>query len=472
MATILIIDDEPLICSWLRAIMVRMGHEVLDAQNLSEGIQTAQCSPVDLVILDVNLPDGDGLETLPLVKELPRNPEVIIITGAFPKGGAELAFASGAWDYLTKPFNNVEVELSVTRALQYRSEKTATRLPVLLDRREIIGNSRLLLNQLELVAQAAVSNASVLITGETGVGKELFARAIHANSSQCSKNFVVVDCSALPQNLVESMLFGHVKGAFTGADRHNEGLIRQADEGTLFLDEIGELPLNVQSSFLRVLHDHTFRPVGGLTETKSHFRLVAATNRDLEAMLSEGTFRQDLLYRISTFTITVPPLRDRTRDVRELVIHYLHRLCAVYGYAVKGFVPEFLEYLLNYSWPGNVRELISTLERALAAAGSDPTLYPKHLPAKIRLFAAPPSPKTRSKPVEPTVDPVSETAVPLPPWKDYREASVEAAEQQYLSNLMALTQGNILKACRISKMSESRLYALLKKHNMSRRALR
>ena len=468
-ATILIIDDEPLFCSLLRAILVGLGHEVLVAHNLSQGIQTARSTSVDLAIVDINLPDGNGLEALPLVKELPGNPEVIIITGSFPEGGATLAFASGAWDYLTKPFEKSRVELSVTRALQYHSEKSAARTPILLERKEIVGSSQFLVNQLALVAQAAMSKASVLITGETGVGKELFARAIHTNSRAAQKNFVVVDCAALPETLVESMLFGHVKGAFTGADRPNEGLIRQADEGTLFLDEIGELPLNVQSSFLRVLQDQTFRPVGGTHEIKSHFRLVAATNRDLETMVRGGTFRRDLLYRISSFTITVPPLRDRKDDIRELIVYFLDRLCGEYGVGVKGFVPEFLEYLMHYTWPGNVRELFSTLERALAAAGSDPTLYPMHLPSKIRVFSTSPTPQVSLKPVEPTVEPVSEPPSVLPPLKDYRETVVVEAEKQYLSRLLALTRGDIREACRVSNLSEPRMYALLKKHNLSRR---
>jgi two-component system NtrC family response regulator len=212
----------------------------------------------------------------------------------------------------------------------------------------------------------------VLITGETGTGKELFARAIHANSPRAAQPFVVVDCASLPETLVESILFGHVKGAFTGADKAREGLVALADGGTLFLDEVGELPFSMQRAFLRVLEDRTFRPVGSKTERSSDFRLVAATNRQLEAMVERGEFRKDLLFRIRSFSIELPALRERSEDIPEIVALQMEKLAAAGRFGRKDFSPEFMEALTAYPWPGNVRELVQCLERSLAAAGPRP----------------------------------------------------------------------------------------------------
>jgi two-component system NtrC family response regulator len=295
-ADVLIIDDDPKINGILSRIVHSMGHETEQALTLHDGLQSVRKNDFDVVFLDLTLPDGNGLRILPDILATPSSPEVIIVTGTGDQRGAEVAFKHGAWAYVQKPFLIEDVALPFTRALQYREEKRAGEKPKVLIRDGIIGYSPAILASFDAVAQAAVTDASVLITGETGTGKELFARAIHNNSRRTDGSFVVVDCTALPEHLVESTLFGHEKGAFTGANRSSIGLVRQADGGTLFLDEIGELPLSIQKSFLRVLQEHRFRPIGGQKEITSHFRLVAATNRDLDAMVEAGQFRHDLLF--------------------------------------------------------------------------------------------------------------------------------------------------------------------------------
>jgi two-component system NtrC family response regulator len=306
---------------------------------------------------------------------------------------------------------------------------------------------------------------NVFLTGETGTGKELFARAVHENSPRAKGNFVVVDCTALPETLVESLLFGHEKGSFTGAEKSRDGLIRQAHCGTLFLDEVGELPLMMQKAFLRVLQEHRFRPVGGSREIDSDFRLVAATNRNLEQMVERGQFREDLLFRLRSFVIELPPLRERPEDIQELARYYADRFCERYGLAPKGFSPEFINILLAYTWPGNVREFVHTMERVLAAARFEPTLFTKHLPTNIRIEVTRAAVEHDSPLASPASGGTVQTLLKL---NDYRDAVYNDAEKNYLYDLLALAGQNIPEACRVSGLSQSRLYALLKKHGITR----
>jgi two-component system NtrC family response regulator len=467
MAHILIIDDDEMICDMLSTVVRQMGHEVTCANTLQDGLQESLSRDCDVVFLDVRMPDGSGLDVLPRIREAPSSPEVIIITGFGDPDGAELAIKNGAWDYIEKPSSIKTMTLPLIRALQYREEKQARKPPIALNREGIVGNSPQMKSCIDLVAHAAKSDAHVLITGETGTGKELFAYAIHNNSPRADKNFVVVDCAALPENLVESMLFGHERGAFTGADRTQDGLIKQADGGTLFLDEVGELPLSTQSSFLRVLQERRFRPIGGKQEIESNFRLVVATNRDLEGMVTQGQFRKELLFRLRSFTIELPSLREHPDDIKALVLYYTAKICERYGTETKGFSPEFFEALFSYEWPGNVRELVNTMERTIAAARQDPILFPKHLSPHIRIDVA----KTSLRKEAPVGSSQRGDATPLselPNLRDFRVNAISEAEQHYLQNLMSITGGNIKEACRISGLSRPRLYALLKKYYISR----
>ena len=467
MAKVLIIDDDETMSAMLAEMVSRMGHDASKALTLKEGLRKASEDQFDVVFLDVRLPDGSGLDILPIIRKAPSQPEVIIITGFGDPDGAELAMKNDVWDYLRKPSSVKEMTLTLTRAIQYRDEKKSIKPLVVLKREGIIGSSPQMEAMMSLLAQAAGNEANVLITGETGTGKELFAWAIHNNSRRAGKNFVVVDCTALPETLVESILFGHEKGAFTGADKMRDGLIKQANGGTLFLDEVGELSSSVQKAFLRVLQDHSFRPIGGKDIIKSDFRLIAATNRDLSRMSEEGRFREDLLFRIRTLIIDLPPLRARPSDIEDLTKHYLVKFCARYGIAQKGFSPEFLDALKHYGWPGNVRELINTLERALSISFHEPTLFPKHLPTDMRIHLAKGSMTKEGLP-RPDKAENMKPALSLPSMKDFRDTAISEAERRYLIELKTITGGNIREECRISGLSRPRLYALLKQYGLTK----
>lgn len=466
MARILIIDDDQLMCRSLSMVTERKGHETECAYTLGSGMEKAAAGQFDVVFLDVRLPDGNGLDILPFLEKLTLPPEIIIMTGYGDPHGAELAIKNGVWDYLEKGASVKDINLSLIRALQYRKQKQSgngTCNFVVLKREGIIGSSPGLEACLDQVAQAASSDSSVLITGETGTGKELFARAVHQNSRRCSRNFVVVDCAALPETLIESILFGHEKGVFTGADHARDGLILQADGGTLFLDEIGEMPLTLQKAFLRVLQDHTFRPLGSSRELRSDFRLVAATNRNLEEMVQSGRFRSDLLFRLKSFSIELPSLRQRPDDIRLLARYHADIICDHYDIPHKGFSPDFLRALALYNWPGNVREFVNTLERTIMCARFEPIIFPKHLPMQMRIEIARNGIKG-----EIPLHILDKDNIPhdLPMLHVFRDTVYSQAERQYLLDLMEFTGNNIEDACRVSGLSQSRLYALLKKQGI------
>lgn len=459
MNNVLIIDDDEMICDVLSRHLRQKGYRVAYALTLDAGIRTAGTDNPDVVFLDVHMPDGNGLEALPRIKATPSAPEVIIFTAQGDPEGAEKAIRSGAWDYIEKPPTIQGMMLPLIRALQYREEKRRIKPKTALRREGIVGSSRELERCLNLAAEAANSESSVLITGETGTGKELFVRAIHENSARCSGNLVVVDCAALPEAIVESILFGHEKGAYTGADKPSEGLIRQADGGSLFLDEVGELPLRVQKAFLRVLQERRFRPVGANREVESNFRLLAATNRNLDEMVRSGRFRNDLLFRLRSLVLDLPPLKGRTGDIRDIAMHYMTKFCEQSGTGTKGFSPEFLEAICAYQWPGNVRELIHALEKALSSARNQPTLHSFHLPISVRIQvarASVPRKDLRPQAAEKAAGPTDETV-------DLREL-LDSTERQYLEILMAKTGGNLKEVCRISGLSRSTLYDRLKRY--------
>jgi two-component system NtrC family response regulator len=461
MANILIIDDDRLMAEMLVRKIEGLGHQVNHAATLKEGLEWVVSTPIDVVLLDIHLPDGSGLDIIPQIRALGESPEVIVMTGAGDSDGVERALRHGAWDYVEKGSSLQTLVLPLCRSLEYRKQKTPQDLSSAFKREGIIGESSQIRRCMEIVAQAAKSGANVLISGETGTGKERFALCVHANRHPADKNFVVVDCAALPDNIVESVLFGHVRGSFTGADRDSKGLIRQADGGTLFLDEVGELSLSLQKAFLRVLQEHRFRPVGSEREVESHFQLVAATNRDLDKMAEAGHFRKDLLYRIRSMVIHLPPLRERLEDLESLANHCLDQICSRQGIDRKAISEDLLAGLLTYRWPGNVRELMAVLERLIAVAGDAATLYFQDLPRSIQVsirqskFERPTAPPT---PAEPS----AHSSSPVPTL----ESVLAESEARYLNDLITFSEGDMRNACRISGVSRSRLYALLKKHRL------
>lgn len=463
-AAILIIDDDKGMSYTLSRMVQETGHSAQTAFSINEGMAIAKDRDYDVIFLDVRLPDGNGLDMIPHIQALPFPPEIIIITAFGEKNGASEALKSGVWDYLEKPARIDTVKLSLLRALEYRNQKKALRMPLSVERSGIIGSSPRLHMCITLMAHAAQSEANVLLRGETGTGKELFARAIHRNSSRSEKPFVVVDCGSLPDSLAESILFGHAKGAFTGADRSHEGLIKQADGGTLFLDEIGDLPLDIQSKFLRVLQERRYRPVGSEREVESDFRLVSATNRDLESESDIRGFRKDLLFRLGSFVIELPPLRESIKDIKEIATYYTNKLCRKYNWQTKEISNEFLELLCNYEWPGNVRELLSTLERALAMEPLCSTLYPKHLPDYIRAGML----DFSSKDPKPNLfdgQYNTKTGRHLAQWKVYRQKALNGIERRYVEELMSCAGEDIKTACEISGLKRARIYQLLKKYH-------
>lgn len=444
-------------------IAERAGHHATTAKTLQKGLERVSAEPVDIVFLDVCLPDGNGIETISAIQGADPSPEIIIITGAAEPDGAELAIRCGAWDYIEKPFSVTEVLLPIQQVLQYHEQKRAHASPVALKLPGIIGSCHKMTRAYDMLAKAAGSEASVLLTGETGTGKELFARAIHENSARAKGPFVAVDCGALTETLVESTLFGHEKGAFTGASASRVGMFKEADGGTIFLDEIGELSLDIQRKLLRILQDGTFRPVGGRKDESSDFRLIAATNRKLERMAEKEAFRGDLLYRLRSIAIRLPPLRERDGDIQDLAMHYMKTYCGRYGMTPKGFCPEFFEAITHYPWPGNVRELAHAVEHAVSVARQEPTLFRIHLPVHIRADLA----RKGLEKTEPEA-PVSPQPPTGPEGLPRLKEVVENTEKRYLSDLMQATGGDIQRACSASGLSRASLYSRLKKYGISR----
>src|ERR671918_288035 len=370
-ASILVIDDEEIMREILEALLTREGYHVRLAANAEEGLNFARSMPFDAVIIDVMMPGMDGISALDELKKIDEELPVLMITAFASVENAIAAMKRGAFDYITKPFKNDEVLVVVRNALERRrlvAENRALRQNLQAHQNrfgEIIGRSPRMRQVFDLIIQAAPSRTTILINGESGTGKELVARALHQNSTRKDRAFVTVNSGNLPPDLLESTLFGHVKGAFTGAVYPKKGLFDLADKGSIFFDEIGNIPLETQAKLLRVMQEREFMRLGGMETIKVDVRIIAATNVDLKRDVEEGRFREDLFYRLHVIAIHLPALRDRKDDIPLLVQHFLEKYGTENARPNLELAPEALDLLMDYDWPGNVRELENVIERAV-----------------------------------------------------------------------------------------------------------
>ena len=375
-STILIVDDDHAHRTMLRTLIRRWGYDIWEADDGETAIENVKEHPFDLVLMDVRMVKVSGLEALGQIKIYNPAIPVIIMTAYSSVESAVEALKQGAHDYLTKPLDFDKLKITLERAMEHTRLKEENRilrenLGQHFDRQNIIGNSPAMTQLLETVAQVAPSEATVLITGESGTGKELIAGALHFNSSRKDRPFVKINCAAITETLLESELFGHEKGAFTGADRRKEGRFFQAHGGSLFLDEVSEMSLTMQVKLLRVLQEREFTRVGGEGSVQVDVRVIAATNKNLVELIREGAFREDLYYRLNVVSMEIPPLRKRREDIPLLVQNFLGTFAAKNHKEIKGFTPQAMGRLIRYDWPGNVRELMNAVERAVVLSRSD-----------------------------------------------------------------------------------------------------
>ncbi len=454
---IVILDDEADMAASLARVLTNAGYECLVSSDPAEGLRMLGSEHPDLLLTDLRMPGMDGMEILVRAREVDRQVPVIVLTGHASLEAAVAAVKAGAFDFLSKTFSNDQLKLTVERALTKRRLELENlhlrdQLRSTLGFENLIGQSLALRQVLELVRKAARSDANILVLGESGTGKELIARAIHANSPRSTQPFVPVDCASLPEQLLESELFGHEKGAFTGAANAKQGLMETAHRGTLFLDELGELPLSLQVKLLRALQERQIRRVGGTKQIALDVRIVSATNRDLRALVTAGKFREDLYYRVNVIDIALPPLRERHGDIELLAAHFLRKYASANS-AVKGFTPEALMALETYSWPGNVRELQNVIERACALAESEMITLadlPQHLRTPVSLNEPPAMMETG-------------TSLTL---KEAKDRWIGQLESSYVENLLKQEGGNVSQAARKAGVDRKTLHRLLNKHGI------
>ena len=450
----LVVDDKENILKLFGKILTE-GYQLTTASDGSRALSLVATGDFDVVVTDIRMPGAGGFEILAAVKARSPSTEVVMMTGYATVGDAVRAMKLGAYDYLEKPFDPDVAALTVARAAErrrLRDEAASLRreLEGVHSFHNLVGKSDRMRDVYRLLEQAASLDITVLLGGETGTGKELAARAVHYHSSRKERRFVPVNCGALPSNLVESELFGHARGAFTGAVSAKAGLFEEAEGGTLFLDEIGELPLATQVKLNRVLQEKEVRRVGDNAPVKVDVRVIAATHRNLRAEVQAGRFREDLFYRVNVFPILLPPLRERPEDVPLLAAHLLEKHARAMRRDISGFDPDALRLLTSYAWPGNVRELENAVERA-AAITSGPMILPRDLPAELSAPASPlpPGPVLASM-----------------PYRDVLEQAQDKVSREYLVALLAEFHGNVTKAAARAGLERESLHRLLKKHGL------
>lgn len=443
--TALVVDDDRTACRLLQEIMAKEGYEVEAAESGREALEKAEITVFDVALSDVRMPDLDGLEVLRALKRLSPETIVIMMTAFGSIETAIEAIKEGAYDYISKPFKLDEVKLTVRRALEHKrllKENTRFRQE-LKDRYQlenIVGRSTPMLEVYKIIARVASSPSTVLIQGESGTGKELIARAIHYNSLRAESPFVVVDCAALAETLLDSELFGYVRGAFTGAITNKKGLLEEADGGTCFLDELANIGPSVQAKLLRFLQEHEIKRVGESVGVKLDVRVIAATNQHLHALVRKGSFREDLYYRLSVVVINLPPLRERIEDIPLLAEHFLRQHALRHDKEISHISPEAMVLLGGYEWPGNVRELEHVIERAVALSRG-PVLLPEDFPPKL--------PKVEGEETRPA-----------------GFLTLKEIERQHIQHVLKLAEWNKKRAAELLGIHRRTLYRLAMRHQI------
>ncbi len=440
---ILIVDDERSVRESLREWFLEDGFEAETAKDGNAALKKLAAGPYDIIVIDLKMPGMDGITLQKRVREIDKSAAIIILTAYASVETAVEALKAGAYDYVTKPVDPDDLSNLVRNILRQRElaeenirlrEKVSELTPAM----PIIGESPAMLRVFELIGSVAEADSTVVILGESGTGKELIARAIHAQSKRRFFPIVAVNCGSIPETLLESELFGHEKGAFTGAHYRRKGKLELADGGTLFLDEIGDIAPKMQIDLLRVIETRRFTRLGGSQEVSSDFRLVCATNRNLEKLVEDGSFREDLYYRINVFSIRVPPLRERRQDIMPLARHFVEKYARAMGKPIKEIAPDAQAVLLGYRWPGNVRELENAIERAMVI-GKANVIQPDDLPLAV------------------------ETEREEPPDK-----SLAAAEKDHIERVLAETGGNVTQAARVLGIDRGTLYNKMKRYGLGR----
>jgi DNA-binding NtrC family response regulator len=456
---VLAVDDEQVVCESIRRVLSEEGYDVATTTSSRQGLDMLRKERYDLLLLDIKMPEMDGIELLKAARDVSPETEVLIVTGYATIETAVEAIKLGAFDYLEKPVSPPQLLVATARALERKHLVDLTRrLRSELETRHRIGNvictSAEMHKVMQLVQRVAPTMSTVLITGETGTGKDVIARAIHYNSARKDGPFVVADCASLPESLLESELFGHIRGAFTGAVKDRKGLAETARGGTLFLDEISTISPQVQGSLLRLLQEREIRPVGSDKPVAVDVRLIAATNRELQEMVDEGTFREDLFYRFSVFTIRLPPLRDRREEIPLLAHHFVQRFSEEFGKHIEVITPRAMALLEAHDWPGNVRELEHAMERAVLLADG----------RAIDLEAIPAGNQQASGMWEDVPD---DAAALAERKQELRAGAVERVERLFVLKALRAAAWNVSQAARNVGMARPNLHALMRKHGVT-----
>ena len=459
---ILVVDDEQSICRGCKIILSENGYDVDISFSGREGLEKILKDSFDLVLLDIKLPDVNGIKILKEINEKKIDICVIMMTGHGTIETAVEAMKNGAFDFITKPFDEKELSKSVLKALENRKlvQENLSLKKQLYDKfnfDNIIGENFLIIEVFNKIERVAPLDSTVLLDGESGTGKELFANAIHAHSKRAANRFLAVDCNTFSASLMESELFGHVKGAFTGADKTMPGIFEIASNGTLFLDEVTNLDMDVQGKLLRVLETGEYKSVGSSQEKKTNARIIVATNMDMHQMVKEKKFREDLFYRLNVFPIHIPPLRDRKNDIPTLAYYFLKRFCRKTGKKISGFSDDALKTLVNFNWPGNVRQLKNVIER-LVILSDENQLNQKFLYDNLEIRQ---EDNSNDIPAPRNIDELKAVK------KRFLENHFSKIEAAFLKKALLKADGNITKAAELVGMQRSNFSTLMKKHDIT-----